>query len=115
MSNGLRDKRHLFLLALLALSVAAHAQVRDTASLFGTVTDAQSAVVASAKVGITSVATGLSRTATTDTSGGFNFPLLPVGAYNLTVEQPGFHKYERRGILLQANENIRIDVALEVG
>jgi hypothetical protein len=41
--------------------------------------------------------------------------LLPVGDYNLTVEQPGFHKYERRGIRLQANENIRVDVGLEVG
>jgi hypothetical protein len=41
--------------------------------------------------------------------------LLPVGSYTLTVEQPGFRKYERRGILLQANENIRVDASLEVG
>jgi hypothetical protein len=108
--SGLRDKLHLFLPVLLTVVVMVPAQVRDTASMFGTVTDAQAAVVTSAKVGITNVATGLSRSVITDTSGGFVFPLLPVGTYNLSVEQPGFRKYERRGILLQANENIRVDV-----
>jgi hypothetical protein len=43
------------------------------------------------------------------------FTLLPVGSYNLTVENAGFRKYERRGLLLQANENVRVDVGLEVG
>ena len=38
-----------------------------------------------------------------------------MGSYSLTVEQPGFRKYERRGILLQANENIRVDATLDVG
>src|SRR3954468_3719181 len=104
-----------FVCLLLTLLVMALAQVRDTASLFGTVSDPQSAVVTSAKVSITNPSTGFSRSAATDSSGGFVFPLLPVGTYNLAVEQQGFHKYERRNILLQANETIRVDVALEVG
>ena len=90
-------------------------QVRDTASLFGTVTDAQAAVVPGASVTIVNTATGLTRTAIADTSGGYVFTLLPVGSYNLTVEQPGFRKYERPNILLQANENIRVDVKLDIG
>ncbi len=68
-------------------------QARDTASLFGTVTDSQSAVVPGAKVTATNRATGSSRTVNTDASGAFNLPLLPVGTYSLTVEQPGFRKY----------------------
>jgi hypothetical protein len=98
---------------LLASSLAA--QVRDTASIFGTVTDAQAAVVPGAQVVVTNIATGFSRNGTSDQSGGFVFNLLPVGTYSLTVEQTGFRKYDRRGILLQANENVRVDVALEVG
>jgi hypothetical protein len=90
-------------------------QARDTASIFGTVTDAQAAVVPGAKVTVTNTATGLSRTVTTDPSGAFVFPLLPVGSYSLTVEQAGFRKYENRGILLQANENIQADAAMQVG
>ena len=109
------DKTLAFSCLFLTLVVMALAQVRDTASLFGTVSDPQSAVIASAKVSITNPSTGLSRSSVSDASGGFVFTLLPVGEYNLTVEQPGFHKYERRGIRLQANENIRVDVGLEVG
>src|SRR5688572_15262000 len=90
-------------------------QVRDTASLFGTITDSQSAVIPGASVNITNIATGQTRTSLTDDSGGYVFSLLPVGSYNLTVEQPGFKKNERRNILLQANENIRLDVALDIG
>ena len=91
------------------------AQVRDTASLFGTISDPQGAVVTSAKVTIANTSTGFSRASVTDTSGGFVFTLLPVGEYNLTVEQPGFRKYEQQKILLRANENVRVDVGLEVG
>jgi hypothetical protein len=93
----------------------AFSQARDTASMFGTITDAQTAVVPGARVTITNTATGLSRNTVTDNSGGFVFPLLPVGSYNLVVEQTGFRKYERTGILLQANENVGVDVALDVG
>jgi hypothetical protein len=109
------DKTIAFSCLFLTLVVIALAQVRDTASLFGTVSDPQGAVVSSAKVSITNASTGLSRSSVSDASGGFVFTLLPVGEYNLTVEQPGFHKYERRNVLLQANENIRVDVGLEVG
>src|SRR5947209_1998365 len=85
-------------LLLTTLGIMVLAQVRDTASLFGTITDPQGAVVASAKVSITNPSTGLSRSSATDASGGFVFPLLPVGEYNVSVEQPGFRKYERQKI-----------------
>src|SRR6185436_4306077 len=90
-----------------------YGQARDTASLSGTVTDAQAAMVPGAQVTITNVATGQTRRANADSNGNFSFSLLQVGSYNLTVEQTGFRKYERTGILLQANENIRVDAALE--
>src|SRR5262245_22834317 len=93
----------------------AFSQARDTGSLFGAITDAQAARVPGAHVTITNPATGLSRTATTDASGGYVFTLLPVGNYSLAVEQSGFRKFERRGIVVQANENVRVDVGLEVG
>lgn len=105
----------LLFVSLLILPAIAFSQVRDTASLFGTVTDAQAAVIPGANVTVTNTATGLTRTAAADASGGYVFSLLPVGSYNVTVEHPGFRKYERRGVLLQANENVRVDVVLAVG
>src|SRR5437773_2685907 len=97
------------------MAVPGAAQVRDTASLFGTITDSQSAVVPGATVTINNAATGVSRSVVTDNSGGYVFSLLPVGSYHLAVERPGFRKYEHRNILLQANENVRVDAALEIG
>ena len=83
--------------------------------MFGTVTDSQGAVVPGARITINNAATGVSRSVVTDSSGAYVFSLLPVGSYQLTVELTGFRKYERRNILLQANENIRVDAALDVG
>jgi Carboxypeptidase regulatory-like domain len=107
-----------FLVVLWIMACAAGTafpQARDTASIFGSVSDSQAATVAGAQVTLTNTATGLTRNTVTDSSGGFVIPLLPVGSYNLTVEHTGFRKNERRNLLLQANENIRVDVALEVG
>ncbi|MEK7409614.1 MAG: carboxypeptidase regulatory-like domain-containing protein, partial [Acidobacteriota bacterium] len=100
---------------LLSLAGAAWAQTRDTASVFGAVDDAQGAAIAGATVRLTSVATGQVRTTTTDEAGRYIFNLLPVGSYQLAVEQPAFRRYERSGILLRANENAKVDVRLEVG
>ncbi len=112
-------RKSLLLVFLLALFAAApemaFSQARDTASLFGTVSDAQAATVPGAKVTVANADTGLTRNASTDTAGSFEFPLLPVGSYTLTVEQDGFRKYSRRGIVLQANGNVRVDVAMEIG
>jgi hypothetical protein len=102
-------------LFLAATASPVFSQARDTASLFGTVTDPQGAFVPGAKVIVVNPATGLSRSADTDAGGGFVFSLLPVGSYSLTIELAGFNKFERRNLLLQANENVRADAVLQVG
>ena len=106
--TGIRSS--VFVFGALLGAALLHSQARDTGSVFGNVSDAQAATVPGAIVKLTSSDTGAVRQSVSDNSGGFVFTLLPVGSYNLTVEQPGFRKYERRGILLQANENIRVDV-----
>jgi hypothetical protein len=64
---------------------------------------------------LTSASTGQVRSTKTNESGDYLFSLLPVGTYSITVEQPGFRRSERKGVLVQANENVKVDVALEVG
>jgi hypothetical protein len=49
-----------------------------------------------------------------DESGRYTFNLLPVGSYRFVVEQPAFRRYERSGILLSANENVKVDVHMQV-
>src|SRR5262249_36153176 len=47
--------------------------------------------------------------------GQFLFPLVPVGIYRITVEHPGFKKFEQTGIRLQVNDNLKLDVQLDLG
>ncbi|MEW5980467.1 MAG: carboxypeptidase regulatory-like domain-containing protein [Acidobacteriota bacterium] len=111
-------KRHLvveaFLLSLMA-AAAGFAQTRDTASVFGTVTDAQVAVIPGATVTLTNIATGLVRTAESNESGDFLFPLVPVGSYKLSAEKSGFKTYVKTGILTRANDNVKVNISMELG
>lgn len=76
-------------LAAFALCVPVAAQV-STATLTGLITDPSGAIVPSARVTARSRATNLERTSQTDTSGYYFFPVLPVGAYEVSVDAKGF-------------------------
>ncbi|MGI8743681.1 MAG: carboxypeptidase regulatory-like domain-containing protein [Bryobacteraceae bacterium] len=98
-----------------ALLVVVLAQTGDTAAVFGTVTDSQGFALSGAAVRLTSTTTAQTRLVTTNTVGSYLLSLLPVGSYSLAVEQAGFRKYERTGLVLQANDNVKVDVVLPVG
>ena len=101
--------------SVIAFAVLADGQTRDTAAVFGTVTDTQGARIPGATVTLTSSNTQQTRAIKTGESGGYLFSSLPVGAYSISVEQTGFKKYERTGVVLQANENVNVSVEMEVG
>jgi len=103
------------LAALIVMTSPAAAQQSGTAGIYGSVVDAQGAVVAGANVSLTHIERNQIRTARSNEVGQFVFPLIPVGGYVIRVEQPGFRTFEQTGIVLQVNDNRRIDVALEVG
>src|SRR5690242_9007039 len=71
------------------------------ATLNGTITDPSGASVPNAKVTATNSATGLSRGMQTSESGLYSFTGLPVGAYDLTVDAPGFKSVKQTGLPLQ--------------
>jgi hypothetical protein len=85
------------------------------ATLLGTVTDASGAVVPNAKVTITEVNTGISRSGQTNESGNYTFPNLPPGQYSVAVEAAGFKKETRRDIALLVNTTQRVDIQLQPG
>jgi len=104
-----------FLAAFVAFS-AMHAPAQQaTASVNGTVTDQSGAVVPGAKVTLKNLSTGIARSVTTTKDGVYVFTLIPIGSYELDVEQQGFDKYAQHGINLQINQNARQDVTLKVG
>jgi len=48
------------------------------------------------------------------TTGNYTLAELPAGTYNLTITVPGFKKFDRLGLEVQAAQTIRVDAALEV-
>jgi hypothetical protein len=73
----------------LAVCLIAMAQ-STTQSIQGLVTDSSGAVVVGARVTLTNEDTGVSRTAVTNNTGNYSFPLVTVGRYDLKIEMAGF-------------------------
>jgi len=100
---------------LLALSPCLMAQTASTGALRGTVTDSSGAVIPGATVILTSQATGQVRTASTGGDGGYLFPLIPPGAYNLKFAAGGFKGADVAGINVNVTEAPVFDEKMEVG
>ncbi len=100
-------------LAVFTLSVACGQT--NTATLLGIVTDPSGAVIAGANITVTNVRTGAVRPTTSNAAGAYEVALLGVGGYAIAAEHAGFKRLERRGVLLDAGDKIKIDLTLEVG
>ncbi len=86
-----------------------------TGTITGTVVDPSAAAVVGARVIVTNQGTGFTRQATTAMDGGYVFPLLPVGTYEVTVEISGFRRFEQRGVEVKTDISSSVPVTLEVG
>ncbi len=104
-----------FILYISVFSGQRAAAQQATALLTGTIKDPAGAVVSGANVTLKNSDTNVTRTATSNKDGDFLFTLVPIGTYEVQVEQEGFNKYVRKGITLQINQNARVDVTLQVG
>ncbi|HSU32365.1 MAG TPA: carboxypeptidase regulatory-like domain-containing protein [Bryobacteraceae bacterium] len=89
--------------------------VDPTGRVAGTVSDPSGAAVVGATVAVTNPSTGLTRNTTTAADGGFVFPLLPVGSYDLHTQAPGFQGYQQRGIEVQTDQASTVPVVLKIG
>src|SRR2546425_1689164 len=86
-----------------------------TASFGGNVVDSNNAVLPQSRVIVRNVDTGFSQSATTDQSGAFLFPRLPVGSYELRVERTGFSTYVQTGITLAVDQAATQTVVMQIG
>ena len=106
-------------LAILAFSlcgtISPAAAQTDRATLEGTVTDTSGGVVGGANVKVTAVATAQSQERTTNSSGHYRFPGLPVGFFTVEVSRHGFKTKLTKQIELQVGETYTQDIRLDVG
>jgi carboxypeptidase family protein len=96
------------------LLLAVHAWAGTGGTISGTVKDASSAVVEDAAVTALNINTGVPQQLTTNGSGFYSFPNLPIGRYTLTIEKSGFKSYQRTGITIDANSALIVDAVLEI-
>jgi carboxypeptidase family protein len=84
------------------------------AQLNGTVQDTSGRTIAGASVSVHDLATNQTHSATTNGSGFYLVPNLPPGQYELTVQNQGFAKYVRTGIVLTVGQTATVDVSLKI-
>ncbi len=87
----------------------------STATLRGTVTDPNGAVIASAIVTATNTGTGISKVVKTTADGAYRFTALQPGHYQVTTLAPGFSKEMFKGLELTVGQSATYDVHLKVG
>jgi hypothetical protein len=107
-------RRMTFLAGILVLLAAIPASAQSQlGSIAGTVTDEQGGALPGVTVTLTGK-TG-SRTTTSDATGGYRFPALDIGAYEVKCEMSGFKSKKADGVVVSIANQSRVDFSLAVG
>jgi hypothetical protein len=102
--------------ALILLIFAAPVMAQEvSASITGVVTDPSGAVVMGASVVARDLDRGTTWPTSTNEQGGYLFPRVPAGRYEVKVEAKGFKSVTRSDLVLEVNQRARLDFSLEVG
>src|SRR5260370_8058469 len=97
----------------LAIPIAVGQSIFGT--LIGSVVDSSGGFVPNANVTLKNAESGDLRKTVTNSDGYFTFSSVPVGTYTLTVEAPGFQKYQETGLAFTGAEKKNVNIALKVG
>ena len=99
---------------LCVASMGLHAQT-TAGTILGIVQDQQGASVANAAVTAKSAETGVTRTATTDSSGNYRLASLPAGTYEVSATAQGFKTEVRTGVGVTVGGESALQFSLVVG
>ena len=99
---------------LLALTNVVYGQVVG-ASVSGVIKDSSGAGLTGASVTIRNLETGAERILSTDDSGRYSAPSIPVGNYQIAASRQGFTSQVKTGILLVVGQHSTVDLELQIG
>ncbi|MEQ1353791.1 MAG: carboxypeptidase regulatory-like domain-containing protein [Candidatus Acidiferrum sp.] len=101
---------------LIAAGMASFANAQSTGGrIRGTVTDTSGAAITGATVTLLNEANGAQRDAQSGGNGEYGFLEVPVGTYTMQAQQAGFKKYVNKGVTLELNAILSVDIVLQVG
>ena len=118
--RGASRKGMMLLLAVLVagaslLTGSALAQSGGSGAISGTITDPTGALIGKATVSALNVATGVETKRTASSDGLYNIsPLIP-GTYTLTVSATGFSSFKQENLVVDALNNLGLNVTLKTG
>ncbi|MGA8308425.1 MAG: TonB-dependent receptor [Terriglobales bacterium] len=116
MRHSVRVGLGLLLLAVVVGIVAEPTWSQEvTAAIVGTVTDPSGAPIPGATVTANDVDRGTPWIATTNETGAYSLPRVPVGNYEVKVSANGFQTAAVSAFTLVLNQTARIDVQMKVG
>ena len=116
MRHSVRVGLGLLLLTVVLGIVAEPAWSQEvTAAIVGTVNDPSGAPITGASVTANDVDRGTQWVATTNETGAYTLPRVPVGRYEVRVAAQGFQTAAIPAFTLVLNQTARIDVQMKVG
>jgi carboxypeptidase family protein len=114
-SNVRQAASRLLVLGLLAVLVGSAYAQSTGGRILGRISDPSGAVLAGVKVTLVNEATGVSRDIQSNDSGDYVFVEVQPGNYRVEVEHAGFKKAVRKGITVEVNQVLTLNLAMAVG
>jgi hypothetical protein len=106
----------LFFALLVSFVCPVHGRAQqDTGSFSGTVKDQAGAVLSQAIVTAANMSTGSVDRTSSDATGVYTFPSLPVGTYTLSAAHSGFSSTTLSAVTLQVYQRAVVDIVMQVG
>jgi hypothetical protein len=102
------------LMTVFLLTSVMHAQ-EVTGAIVGTVVDPTGATLKGVMITATDVDRGTTLTATTNDTGSFNLPRVPVGRYQLKAASKGFQTAANPPFDILLNQTVRVSFQMKVG
>ena len=102
------------LMALLAGASLCQAQV-STATINGSVTDEQGAVIPGAQLTLTNIETGVNQQTQSNEAGLYRFQNVQIGVYTLDASSDGFTTQRLEPFTLTVNQTTTLDFAMQIG
>ena len=104
------------LFSTLAISIGLGRLMAQTSGdIRGLVTDPSGAVISGAQVTATLKSEGTERHASSDASGQYTIPTLPVGTYTVRVQARGFKTFEQANVAVDIGHVAQVNAPLELG
>ena len=100
--------------SLLTMERLAMSQL-PTGTILGSVKDSTGAIIPGVGITAKNLETGLTRSAVGAEDGSYRFSALPVGAYEVRAEQPGFRTEVRSGLTLTVSQEAVVNFTLQPG